>query len=152
MSKVAIYALVFCFALLSAATVFWWLGVAHETTIPLALNTPCDLSSGGCQASLNNKTVSLNITPKPIPIMQPIQVDIDTTDFESLSEVGINVEGVNMFMGYQVASLSPTSAHHWQGSFILPICTQTQMQWKATLTLRSSQGIFQAEYPFNTSR
>lgn len=121
--------------------------------IPLTLHTPCDLNQSPCVASDTlGRSVRLQFTPTPIPLLQEVQVSVLPQGFDTLQRAQLRVEGVNMFMGYQDSILSEDATGQLHGKLMLPICSLQQMQWLARLELDTATGRFVAEFPFNTVR
>lgn len=120
---------------------------------PLRLHTPCDLNQSPCVASdTTGRSVRLQFTPAPIPLLQEIQVSVLPQGFSALQQAQLRVEGVNMFMGYQYSSLTADAAGQLHGKLMLPICSLQQMQWLARLEFDTATDRFVAEFPFNTTR
>lgn len=120
---------------------------------PLTLQTPCDLNQSPCIArDTTGRSVRLQFTPTPIPLLQDVQVAVLPQGFSALTQAQLRVEGVNMFMGYQYSTLTADAAGQLHGKLMLPICSLQQMQWLARLEFDTATERFVAEFPFNTTR
>ncbi len=145
---------VFAASVMAGAGYFIWQkassAVATEYHLTLAKN--CDLQHSACQAQDNaGHAVSLQLTPNPIPLMKPITVTLQTQGITAV-QVSMQVVGTNMDMGFQPVTFQPMTGteNAWQGQLILPICTNTQMQWQARVRVQDEQGAWTAHFPFIT--
>lgn len=120
---------------------------------PLTLQAPCDLNQSPCVASdAAGRSIRLQFSPTPIPLLQDIRVQAVPAGFAAMSKAQLRVEGVTMFMGYQDSTLIPDAAGQLHGKLMLPICSLQQMQWLARVELDTATGRFVAEFTFNTTR
>ena len=137
----------------SLATAGWWF-TAHSPTLNaqiLTVQQPCDLQQGECTASdAQGNTLRLSLQPHPLPVMKPITAKVTGSLMQQAQQVQVVVEGVNMDMGFQRATLTPAANAVWQGQFTLPICSTEQMQWQLTATVQTPSQVFQAIFPFIT--
>jgi hypothetical protein len=93
----------------------------------------------------------LEITPHPIPLMQPLKVVARVSDSE-LQPSRLDITGLNMEMGLNRTSLAAQAPGHWQGETILPICSQRRMHWQAALLLDDGDKQYWLHYRFYTLR
>lgn len=129
----------------------WWLTLSVSEASMQALN--CDLNQGECKAlSAQGQSISLQITPKPVPILKPIQIEAQLQGFTSQPEqIQVVLEGLNMYMGMQRAWLKPsTNNGHYSGTLQIPSCQEHDMQWKVTLLLPPNLSVERAEFFMQT--
>ncbi|HPQ96445.1 MAG: hypothetical protein KDI44_03965 [Thiothrix sp.] len=149
----------FLLALLSGAGGFlWWSGdeglLSATTPQSMLLTTlpACQLDKGSCQADAGTARLVLSLSPIPVPVMQPVQVNAELQGFGAVQTVDIRVTGVNMYMGEQSAQLQALdeSFSRWQGTFMLPLCTSDIMDWLAAVHIATPDGNYQVVIPFQT--
>lgn len=106
---------------------------------PLVEN--CDLHQQTCQAEQGAATVSLNITPQPIPIAKPLQINAVLKGLTA-EKLELDISGINMYMGYNRVQLHADSEQtgHYKGSSMLAFCTNEVMQWQLTLLAHQADG------------
>lgn len=158
--------------LIGAVSVFGirWLVSDHGNIASgqlLTVQGNCQLESAPCEAvGKDQQYISISMTPKPLPLMKPITTQLEVRGFEDIISARFQVEGVNMFMGYQHAMLTASEAsiaehtpltpqsklHLLSGSFMLPICSNEVMHWKGTLFIQTRAGLFQTRFPFTTTQ
>ncbi len=139
----------------SLAAAGWWFKSHLPATKAqtLVVQQPCDLQQGECTASDGQgHSVTLQLSPHPIPVMQPMTVEMHGSALMQAQQVQVVVEGVNMDMGFQRAMLTPAGNAAWQGQFTLPICSTEQMQWQLTAMVQTPSQAFRAVFPFITRR
>lgn len=121
----------------------------------LTVQENCQLDQAPCEATgSGQRRVTINVAPQPLPLMKPIETSVTLYGFEDVISARFQVEGVNMFMGYQHALLTPRdhSPHALSGSFMLPVCSNEVMQWRGTLSIQTRADLFQAHFPFTTTQ
>jgi len=148
--------------LIGAVSVFGirWLVSDHGNIASgqlLTVQGDCQLERAPCEAvGKEQQHISISMTPKPLPLMKPITTQLEVRGFEDIISARFQVEGVNMFMGYQhamlTASQTKSQAHSLSGSFMLPICSNEVMHWKGTLFIQTRAGLFQTHFPFTTTQ
>lgn len=120
----------------------------------LSVAADCYLNEGPCLASHQDIHIHAQLYPQPIPLMQPVKLQLKSEHFADITNVAATVEGINMFMGIQPITFKapPTTAESWQGDFILPICSESHMQWRLTLTFTAKQQAYRAIWLFDTQQ
>lgn len=118
------------------------------------LQEPCVLQQEPCTATAddNSGSITFSITPNSIPLLKELTITVTTTGIANVSHAKVIVEGVNMFMGYQKAELQRINDNTLQGHLTLPICSNTHMEWQASLNLTTSAHEITAVFPFETNR
>ena len=106
----------------------------------------CFLQDRPCTASTEQAQITLTLTPRPVPLMQPVQASIKISGLNDLNAIELKIEGMNMYMGFQNVQLVKQSNTDWQGNFSLPICSEAEMQWLVTVALSSPQQNYQARF------
>lgn len=118
------------------------------------LQATCDLRKGQCIASFaNGETISLEMTPKSIPLLKPLALTIKLNEVSSpinIEKIQVDFVGIGMDMGFNRATLKLTQPQLYQGQAVLPICTQHHMDWEARVLIHSAAGIKAAIFPFHT--
>jgi hypothetical protein len=63
------------------------------------------------------------------------------------TQVQLDINGSNMYMGYNRVTLKPQAEGNWSGKSLLAFCTTDTMQWQLTLLIDLSDGT-QIQAPF----
>lgn len=147
MKRILLFALPLL-ALLLGALLWWQLPTQQsQTTLVLSKAEDCNLHLQNCRIEQNGIQVGLSIQPQPIPIAKGLAVQSDIHGLE-ISKVQLDINGVNMYMGYNRVQLHSDDGIHWQGKSILSFCTIDQMQWQLTLLIDLIDGT-QVQAPFS---
>ena len=109
-----------------------------ESDWPLV--TDCNLHTQACKAQRGEVTVRLALTPHPVPVAKNFKVTVDLHGFSEISQVDLDISGVNMYMGYNRVTLTETRPGHYVGQAILAFCTSDQMIWQLGVLLHSPKG------------
>lgn len=120
--------------------------------IPLIFEANCFLQERICTASHQQIQIALALSPQPVPLMKPVQVAMQVHGLNHLETIELKIEGVNMYMGFQNVQLTKQSDNEWQGSFTLPVCSESEMQWRVTANLNSKQQSYQSSFNLVTQR
>ncbi|MDX1347818.1 MAG: hypothetical protein R3189_06180 [Thiomicrorhabdus chilensis] len=97
----------------------------------------CDLHRESCRATMGKASVSLKISPHPIPIAKPLGIEVELQNL-SAEKVELDISGVNMYMGYNRVTLTSTKPDHYVGTSMLAFCTNQTMQWQITLIIHQA--------------
>ena len=96
----------------------------------------CDLNAQACAAELpGGGRVELSITPRPIPVVKPLQVNARLVGVRA-EAIEIDFAGVSMDMGENRLRLVADGDGSFSGTAMLPVCVSGRMTWQATLTLQ----------------
>lgn len=126
---------------------------SHLPQVHLTGSAACKLGPQVCKASnAQQQVISLQLSPAEIPLMTDLQVDVTTQGISDIQQAKMVVEGVNMYMGYQRVDLNVIAQGKLEGTLVLPICSQSHMQWKAVLSIRTNTSEYITEFPFETNR
>lgn len=113
-------------------------------------DSECDLRSGSCELQLpNGGSVQFEITPKSIPLLKPMALDVTVTD-EDVSSVEVDFAGVSMNMGFNRTKLKAADGGKFSGTITLPVCVRNRMDWEAGVMLETDAGIIVAPFRFET--
>lgn len=106
----------------------------------------CNLHQTACTAQHGQQSLTLDITPKPIPVAKPLQVKVTLNHLQAKT-MQIDISGHNMYMGYNRLPLEKVNEQHWQGTTMLAFCTNAKMEWHLTLLIDTPDGK-QLQVPF----
>jgi len=118
--------------------------------VNMTLPPSCDLHKGACsltQAGIG--TVSLSITPRPIPLVKPLRIVV-RTNVTGIQHVAVDFRGVDMDMGYNRFLMKYMGNGKYQGGGMLPVCVRTHMMWEARVLIQRAGDIVSAPYRFET--
>lgn len=101
----------------------------------------CDLHQQTCQSQQADATASLTLSPQPIPIAKPLQIEVTLTNL-STEKLELDISGINMYMGYNRVTLKPDSENpkRFTGQTMLAFCTNEVMYWQITLLAHQADG------------
>lgn len=140
-------------ALLLTAGAGYWLSPSllpksDVTAIPVA---GCDLHRQPCTALLSDggrtATIGLSITPRPIPMIRPLHLEVVVTGIEA-RKVEIDFAGKDMNMGQNRPVLAAAGPGRFVGQATLPVCITGEMAWKATVLLETGRERIAAPFLF----
>ena len=141
-------------ALTLAFSVYYKNQLAKSESIiaELELDQSCDLHNEACSLNLpNGGRVSFSIEPRPIPLLQTIQLKVDVESIEA-STITVDFQGTTMNMGLNRFGLKSTGAGSFQGTGALPVCIRNSMEWKAQVMIKTPDGVYIAPYTFVTQK
>ncbi|MDG6773908.1 hypothetical protein QCB45_06155 [Thiomicrorhabdus sp. ZW0627] len=107
----------------------------------------CDLHHEVCTAQMDDASVTLKISPHPIPIAKPLGIEVSLNNLAA-QKVELDISGVNMYMGYNRVTLTSTKPDYFVGTSMLAFCTTQKMQWQITLIIHLPEGK-QIQIPFH---
>lgn len=111
-----------------------------ENTQLWALSETCNLHQETCTSELKGHSVSLKISPHPIPIARPLGIEVSLDNIEA-EKVELDISGMNMYMGYNRVPLTATKQPgHYIGTSMLAFCTNKKMEWQITLMIHQKDG------------
>lgn len=112
----------------------------------------CDLQQRPCTATLaTGGRVRLSITPRPIPYLQTLRVEVDTSGIEA-RKVEVDFAGASMNMGFNRIQLSGAGAGRHSGESSLPVCVSGSMSWVATVLIETDRQRIAVPYRFDVGR
>lgn len=150
MKKWLLFVIPFAAILMSALIWHWMQPVSQTKAQILTMPSQCQLHTGDCIIEQDGIRIGLSITPQPIPIAKSLSVSAEIEGVEA-AKVQLDINGSNMYMGYNRVSLAHTEDNLWQGKSILSFCTIDEMQWQLTLLIDLVDGRqIQAPFPLVT--
>ena len=125
----------------------WWVGDTHFVHVTNA----CDLHTSTCEVTLKDGSLlSLDIEPKTIPLMKPLQFRV--TSNIDLPSIEIKLFATNMNMGLHTIALKQTSKGVYEGEGMLPTCVVGNMIWQANVILNQPTQSQGAIFIFQTGK
>lgn len=114
------------------------------------VETGCDLHKRACRATLpGGGNLELSITPRPIPILQPVRIEVAVTGLRP-EKVEVDFAGASMNMGYNRGELAITGTGVYAGEASLPVCVSGSMAWIATAIVESGEQRIAVPFRFDT--
>jgi hypothetical protein len=108
----------------------------------------CDLQRRACSATLPQGRMEFSITPRPIPFLQPLRVEISFSGVEP-KKVEVDFAGESMNMGYNRSELPATAPGRHAGEVSLPVCVSGGMTWVATVIIETDRQRIAVPYRFD---
>ena len=137
-------------ALAGVATYKVWPLLHPELVAEAPLDPECDLRAGPCTGILpDGGRISFAITPRDIPVIKPLRFQVELEDVDA-SGVEVDLQGVDMNMGYNRPRLDARGEGHFEGDAIIPVCVRDAMEWEARVLVRSDKGTVAAPFRFIT--
>lgn len=110
----------------------------------------CDLQKQACTATLPlGQRLVFSVTPRPIPILQPLRVEATATGVEP-TKVEVDFAGESMNMGYNRSELAATSPGRYASTISLPVCVSGGMTWLATVIITTERQRITVPFRFDT--
>ena len=115
----------------------------------------CRLNNGSCvHLSSRYGRVHVEISPNNFPAFKPLSVAV-TVEKPLVADIRVSLQGKDMFMGPNSASLTTMKQGEWVGTATIPVCSvDANMIWLVKLTLlgdESEQLVFQVKSGSATS-
>lgn len=123
----------------------------HEVLLQLEADRSCDLQKSSCTLKWSEGAVSLSITPRPIPLVKPINISVQLKTLK-VKAVAVDFKGTSMNMGPNNVKLVNAHNNRWIGTGMLPVCIRNQMEWQADVYLQTDKGIIIAPFIFVTHK
>lgn len=112
----------------------------------------CNLQQQACAATLpDGGRVQLSITPRPIPYLQALTVEVSTSGIEA-RKVEVDFAGASMNMGYNRSPLAAAGSGRHAGEASLPVCVSGGMTWVATVLIETDRQRIAVPYRFDVGR
>ncbi len=112
------------------------------------LSETCDLHQQTCTSEFEGRSVSLKISPHPIPIARPLGIEVLLKNIEA-EKVELDISGINMYMGYNRVPLTAAKQPgRYIGTSMLAFCTNKKMEWQITLMIHQKDGS-QIQIPYH---
>ncbi len=137
-------------ALAGVATYKVWPLLHPELVAEAPLDPECDLRAGPCTGILpDGGRISFAITPRDIPVIEPLRFQVELEDVDA-NGVEVDLQGVDMNMGYNRPRLDARGEGRFEGDAIIPVCVRDAMEWEARVLVRTNQGTVAAPFRFIT--
>lgn len=133
-------------ALIISAVLWWANQKPAQKVISFDLIHDCQLHQKACHSQYQNIDIHLDITPKPVPIAKTLTIAARISGVEPV-RVQLDINGSNMYMGYNRIDLSAQPDGDWTGKSLLAFCTTDRMQWQLTVLVDLADGS-QLQAPF----
>ncbi|KAF0165537.1 MAG: hypothetical protein FD157_1164 [Rhodocyclaceae bacterium] len=110
----------------------------------------CDLQRRACSAALpQGGRLELSITPRPIPLLQALRVEVTVSGIEP-RKIEVDFAGESMNMGFNRSVLTATGAGRHAGETSLPVCVSGRMTWVATVVVETDRQRIAVPFRFDT--
>lgn len=112
----------------------------------------CDLQKKACSLALpNGGQVTLEIKPRPIPLVKNLKIKVHTNDIDA-EAVSVDFKGTTMNMGPNNVTLKAQHPGLYGGQGMLPVCIRNSMEWQADVYVQTGEGIIVAPFIFVTRK
>jgi hypothetical protein len=129
-----------------------WPLLYPEIVIEVPADPACNLRAGACVSPFRDTaSVSLSIEPRDIPLVKPLQLEVDLQGIAADS-VEVDFSGVDMDMGFNRFKLEAVGEGRYKAQGILPVCVRDAMEWEAKVLIRIPEGVASVAYRFMTVR
>ncbi len=129
---------------------FKYLQSRDELPIVTAAIPSCDLQQGSCTAVIDGVgSVTLNIAPRPIPLVEPLVITVEAT-VSGVRSAEVDFSGVDMNMGYNRFRLKAVADGRYEGDGMLPVCVRNRMTWEGKVILVTESMQYVAPFRFDT--
>lgn len=114
------------------------------------LNPACDVHNGPCEARFPDGTsLKFSVEPRTIPLLEPLALRVETQGLEP-TQVEVDINGVEMKMGFNRPKLESQGNGVFQGSGTLPVCVRSRMLWEVVVLVQTPRGSYAAPFRFWT--
>ncbi len=119
----------------------------------------CQLNQQACKKIFSNQQIdptnsyfiTLDIFPKPIPLVSPLQVEVQS-NLPQIQQVRVEFKGVDMDMGPNTIMLEKQAAGKFAGKAMLSVCIRKKMAWQAIVSVNSNNRWVTTSFMFYTQR
>ena len=122
-----------------------------DATVPTSSSLPpttgCDLNRERCTADTRWGALNLELSPRPLPVLNPIAIEV-RFDRAYASEVSAQLDGVEMDMGLNLATLQRVDGQTLRGQLIIPVCLTGTMKWRLRLIIKDGAQEQNADFSF----
>jgi protein SCO1 len=112
----------------------------------IAENSSCDLSLGFCRL----EGFEISLSPRPLKPENTFKVHVKKIGDSKSTPIEVDIQGVELNMGYIRPTLTASKKDEYEGDFYLPACELSEMQWRARLILKASAGEEALDFYFKT--
>lgn len=113
---------------------------SNQSRLQLIENSDnCDLQKESCIAELPSGTrFEINLEPKPILSNKITKVSLKIIEGPDIP-ISIDINGVDMDMGYNRPDLKQLDSGKFESSFLIPTCSTAKFDWKAVLIFKNKE-------------
>lgn len=122
---------------------------ASQGEITLSPEPGCNLHRGPCDVAWGGGRIALSITPRPVPLISPIRIEVRTSGFRPAS-IEADIAGIGMDMGLNRPTLQPEGDGLHAAGTTLPVCITGVMAWELTLLIDTETGRLRIPFRFST--
>lgn len=97
-------------------------------------STACDLNRERCTTATRWGNLNLELSPRPLPVLNPIAIEV-RFDRANPTRIHAQLDGVEMEMGPNLATLQRVDGQTLRGQVIIPICLTGTMKWRLRLVI-----------------
>ncbi len=115
----------------------------------------CNLHRGPCSVDVGSGRLELSISPRPIPLLEQITIDVRAIGIEP-RRIDADLAGIGMNMGYNRPQLLPLNGTgskgevHYQATTTLPACITESMNWELALLVDTQTEFVLIPFRFST--
>ncbi|WP_417221842.1 hypothetical protein [Amphritea sp.] len=129
-----------------------WLGssiFSLPTNEAVGVESRCDINHQACTVNIGEARLTLDIQPRPIRSMTPFDYQV-TIEGADVSEVMVNLQGSEMFMGINQTALTAVEGKPgvFHGVGQLAVCTTGEMLWHLTVSADTAAGPLSTWFEF----
>ena len=128
-----------------------WLGqswLAQQNSHPMfAPQADCQLPQQSCLATDNKRSIRFNIDSEELSSHQPLPLQVWLEGYQP-SLVTVKLQGVEMYMGENNATLQRQSDGSYRTEIQLPVCTTGTMLWRAQILITETGGVSGSWFDF----
>jgi protein SCO1/2 len=110
-------------------------------------NNLCDLSQQVCEL----EGFELSFFPRPLNPENTFKIELKKKGTSDLIPIEIDIQGVDLNMGYIRPQLTLQKETTFTGEFYLPACELSEMKWRARLILKTKEGDESLDFYFKTT-
>jgi hypothetical protein len=137
--------------ILSAAVLATLVALSYQLRPAVLPAFDCDLNLGPCRAPLDGGELTLSLSPRPIPLLTPITVEVRLASANA-DAVRFELIGAEMDMGLNRSKLTAAGDGRFTGSTTIPVCITGRMRWLAVVSVdargKTSARSFAFEMPY----
>lgn len=114
-------------------------------------DSSCDLHVSSCSVVLeSNNTMSFDIEPKSIPLMEPLKLTAILEKPIDETTLDLAIYATNMNMGYHTFTMKKVAPKTYEATGILPTCTVGDMIWRAEVSIDKPTKSYGGAFTFQT--
>ena len=110
------------------------------------VHSQCDVHSGPCRIIVGGRTVTMDINPKPVTVMEDLDFIVTVSGKALKKPPFIDLNMIAMDMGPNRVELEKTGDGLYAGRGVIVKCSSGKKRWKALVTV---PGVGAAEFYFN---